>query len=90
MANTVAPEAPDTASSVATKSALTQQNGRPNQNFVYPPIPPEEWQERGKRILAMLDEWIAEGPQEDLATWVELEAGLKANPVRFREVAVDG
>jgi hypothetical protein len=90
MANAVAPETPVSASSVASKSALTTQNARPNRNIVYPPISAEEWEDRGKRVLAMVDEWMAEDPREDVATWEELEAGLKASPVRFREVKIDG
>ena len=55
-----------------------------------PPLPtPEEWQERSQRILQLLDEWLLEEPGEDLATWEELERGLKEHPVRFRSVSFD-
>lgn len=90
MANAVTPDLQSSGSQVSTKIGAAKPTARQMQSVVYPPISQEEWQERGKRILAMLDEWIAEGPQEDLATWEELEAGLKASPVRFRKVTVDG
>jgi hypothetical protein len=56
-----------------------------------PAIPTdEEWQERGERLLALLDEWLAEDPAYDLATAAELLEGLKRHPVVFRSVPIDG
>lgn len=49
----------------------------------------EEWQERAKRVAALMEQWMAEEPSDDLATWEELEEGLKNNPVRFREISLD-
>jgi hypothetical protein len=49
----------------------------------------EEWKERAARARELFEQWLSEGPSEDLATWEELKAGLEEHPVSFGEIRLD-
>lgn len=70
---------------------LMRQRGRQDVSPAgLPSLPPEaERKERAARLEALIREWAEEPPSDDLATFEELQEGLRANPVRFREFRVD-